>query len=173
MRQLSSPDYNRVVEGWISRGATGAKTTKIAPTDDVSGGKFSLNVEFAATSYAQIMQERLMVFKPAIIGRLDRLSFSEGKRFNPFMINATSYSENVRIKLPAGFAVDEIPEATKLETPFGKYDASYEVNGEHIVFTRSLKLNRYMVPAENYASIRDFFGRMHAAEQAPVVLIKK
>lgn len=173
MRRLSSSDYNRVVESWISRGASGAKTTKISPTDDVSGGKFSLSLEFAAAAYAQIMQERLMVFKPAIIGRLDRVSFSEGKRFNPFMINATSYSENVRIKLPVGFAVDELPEATKLETPFGKYDASYEVTGEHIVFKRSLKLNRYTVPAENYASIRDFFGRMHAAEQAPVVLIKK
>ena len=173
LRQLSAPDYNRMIEGWISRGASGAKTTKIAPTDDVGGGKFSLNVEFAANSYAQIMQERLMVFRPAIIGRLDRLSFTEGKRFNPYMINATSYSESVKIKLPAGFSVDEMPEATKLEAPFGKYNASYELSGEHIVFTRSLKLNRHTVPAENYASIRDFFGRMHAAEQSPVVLIKK
>lgn len=173
LRQLSAADYNRLIEGWISRGASGAKATKIAPADDASNGKFSLNVEFAAPSYAQIMQDRLMVFKPAIIGRLDRLSFSEGRRFNPFMIDATSYTENVMIKLPAGFAVDEVPEPTKLETQFGKYDATYEVKDDHILFKRSLKLNRSTVPADNYSSIRDFFGRMHAAEQAPVVLIRK
>ncbi len=173
MRLLSVPDYNRMIEGWISRGATGAKAMKVSPTDDVGAGKFNLNVDFSAPAYAQIMQERLMVFKPAIVGRLDRLSFTEGKRFNPYNIDPTSYTENVKIKLPAGFTVDEIPESTKLETPFGKYDASYEIVGEQVVFTRSLKLNRYTVAAENYGSIRDFFGRVQAAEQAPVVLIKK
>jgi hypothetical protein len=173
LRRMSSPDYNRMVEGWIGRGASGAKATKITPSDDVSGGKFNLNVEFAAPGYAQIMQERLMVFKPAIIGRLDRLSFTEGKRFHPFMIDATSYTENVKIKLPPGFAVDEMPEPTKIEMPFGKYDATYEVKEDHILFSRTLKLNRYTVPAENYSIIRDFFGKLHAAEQSPVVLIRK
>jgi hypothetical protein len=173
LRGLSAPEYTRMIEGWISRGASGAKTTKISPKDDIGAGKFSLNVEFAAPGYAQIMQEKLMVFKPAIIGRLERLRFSEGKRFNPYMIDSTSYSENVKIKLPVGFAVDEIPDPVKLETPFGRYDAAYEVSSDQVVFTRSLKLNRYTVAAENYGSIRDFFGRVQAAEQAPVVLIKK
>ena len=173
LRRLSAPDYNRLIENWISRGASGAKATKISPADDIGAGKFSLNVEFAAPGYAQIMQEKLMVFKPAIIGRLERMRFSEGKRFNPYTIDSTAYSENVKIKLPAGFAVDEIPDAVKLETPFGRYDAAYEVSGDHVVFTRSLKLNRYTVPAANYGSIRDFFGRVQAAEQAPVVLIRK
>jgi hypothetical protein len=173
LRKLSAPDYNRMIEGWISRGASGAKTTRIAPADDLGGGKFSLNVDFAAPGYAQIMQERLMVFKPAIIGRLERLSFSEGKRFNPYEITSTAYTENVKIKIPVGFAVDEMPDAVKLETPFGKYDASYTATGDNVIFTRTLKLNRYTVPADKYASIRDFFGRVQAAEQAPVVLIKK
>lgn len=173
LRKLSSPDYNRLIEAWISRGASGAKAMKIAPADEPGAGKFSLNVEFAAPGYAQIMQDRLMVFKPTIIGRLDQLSFTEGKRFNPYRVNSTAYSESVRIKLPDGFTVDEVPDTVKLETPFGTYDATYEVKGEHIVFTRSLKLNRYEVPAENYGSIRDFFGRVHAAEQSPVVLIRK
>ena len=173
LRQLSAPDYNRMIESWISRGASGAKATKIASNDEAAAGKFHLNVDFAAPGYAQIMQEKLMVFKPAIVGRLDRLSFTDGKRFNPFMIDSTAYTESVKIKLPVGFTVDEIPDAVKLETPFGKYDASYTNNGDNVVFTRSLKLNRYTVAAENYGSIRDFFGRVQAAEQSPVVLIKK
>ena len=173
LRELSAPDYKRMIEGWISHGASGARTTKVAPTDDVGAGKFNLNVEFAAPLYAQIMQDRLMVFKPAIIGRLERLSFSEGKRFAPYQIDSTAYTENVKIKLPAGFTVDELPDPVKLETPFGKYNVAYEVGPDHVMFTRSLTLNRYTVPAENYGSIRDFFGRVQAAEQAPVVLIRK
>ena len=173
MKELSSTDYNRVIERWISRGATGAKTTKIAPADDHEQGKFDLTVEFTANSYAQLMQQRLMVFRPAIVGRLDRLSFGDGKRTNPYSIDASAYSERVRIKLPDGFEVDEVPEAVKLESEFGTYDVSYEVEGTHLIFTRSLTLNRAMIPADKYDSVKAFFGKVHGAEQAPVVLLRK
>lgn len=173
LRSLSAPDYNTMVENWISRGAVGAKTTKITPKDNHSEGNFDLNVEFSASSYAQIMQGRLMVFKPAVIGRLERLRFTEGARSHPYVIDATTYSESVQIKLPAGFAVDEVPDAAKLETPFGKYSAEYVVSGDSLVFKRSLTLNRATIPAANYDSVKSFFGSVHAAEQAPVVLIKK
>jgi transglutaminase-like putative cysteine protease len=173
MRGLSVADYNTMIERWISRGASGAKTTKIAPADNHLEGKFNLDVDFSAGAYAQLMQDKLMVFKPAIIGRLERLSFNDGKRMNPYMMDAVSYSENVKIKLPSGFIVDEIPEATQLETPFGKYSASYVVNGEYLVFSRSLRLNRTTVPADKYDTVRNFFGRVHSAEQSPVVLMRK
>src|SRR5207237_1248318 len=45
-RSLSVTDYNRVIEGWISRGASGAKATKIAPTDGADGN-FNLDVDFS------------------------------------------------------------------------------------------------------------------------------
>jgi hypothetical protein len=173
MRGLSVADYNRKIEGWISRGVSGAKTTKIVPKDNSLDGNFDLDVEFSANSYAQIMQNRLMVFKPAVIGRLDRLSFSEGKRMHPYMVDSTSYAERVNIKLPQGFVVDEVPDATSLETAFGKYSANYEVKGEYLIFTRELKLNRTSVPAEKYDMVRNFFGRVREAEQSPVVLLKK
>lgn len=173
MRGLSAADYNRMIEGWISRGATGAKTSKIVHRDNHQEGNFNLDVEFTARSYAQLMQDKLMVFKPAVIGRLERLSFTEGKRAHPFMINATAYSESVKIKLPEGFVVDEVPEATKIDAVFGKYDANYEISGEYLIFTRSLKLTRSQIPADKYDSVRSFFGRVHSAEQSPVVLMRK
>jgi hypothetical protein len=172
LRGQSSAEYNRRIEGWVSRSATGAKTTKITPTDNANGG-FNLDVEFSASRYAQIMQDRLMVFKPTVIGRLESMGFSEGKRMNPYMIDSRSYSEQVKVKLPQGFSVDEMPDATQVETAFGKYNASYEVKGEYLIFTRSLKLNRATVSADKYDSVRAFFGKVHAAEQAPVVLIRK
>ncbi len=172
VRGLSAVDYNRVIESWISRGATGAKASKIVHRDNDQEGHFNLDVEFTAKSYAQLMQDRLMVFKPAV-GRLDRLSFTEGKRAHPYMIDATTYSENVKIRLPEGFVVDEIPETTKIDTNFGKYDATYEVSGGYLIFNRSLTLTRSKIPADKYDTVRNFFGRVHSAEQSPVVLMRK
>lgn len=173
LRRLSSADYTNLIERWISRGASAAKTTKITPKDSHIEGLFDLNVEFSAPKYAQIMQNRLMVFKPAIIDRLSHVSVTEGKRTLPVQIGEAAYSESVKIKLPAGFVVDEMPDATRVETPFGIYNATYELNGDTIHFKRSMKLNRTVVAAKEYESVKNFFGRVNAAEQAPVVLIKK
>jgi hypothetical protein len=173
LRGLSAAQYSSLIENWIARGATGAKTSKIDPQDNHQSGDFTLDVEFTANSYAQIMQGRLMVFKPAIIGRLEQLSFTEGTRVHPYLIDATLYSETVKIKLPEGFDVDELPSGTKIETAFGKYDANYSVSGDLLTFTRSLKLNRSTIPADKYDTVRSFFGRVHAAEQSQVVLMKK
>ncbi|MEP6848920.1 MAG: DUF3857 domain-containing protein, partial [Acidobacteriota bacterium] len=96
-KRLSGPDYNSMIDNWVSRGASGAKTTKVAPNDDSTNGIFNLAVEFSANGYAQIMQDHLMVFKPAVIGRLENLSFSEGRRMNPYVIESRSYSEQVKI----------------------------------------------------------------------------
>jgi hypothetical protein len=120
-----------------------------------------------------LMQSRLMVFKPAIIGRLDRLSFSGETRFHPYLIDSTAYSETIRIKLPDGFEVDEMPEPTKLESSFGNYSVNYEVKEGHLLFTRSLTLKKTTVPADKYNSVSRFFAQIRAAEQSPVVLLKK
>ena len=173
LRRLSASDYNRAIEGWISRGASGARATKIATSDDSAEGHFNLDVDFSANSYAQIMQGKLMVFKPAVVGRLEKLSFTEGKRMHPYMIDAHAYSETVKVKLPMGFAVDEMPEPTKIETAFGQYTAAYEVKGDTLIFARSLKLNRATVPADKYDTVMTFFGNVRSAEQSPVVLIRK
>lgn len=173
LKGMSTTEYSKFIEGWISRGASGAKTTKIDPSDNHQEGTFALKVEFSAPSYAQVMRDKLMVFKPAIVGRLDRFSFSSDKRLNPFLIDSTAYTENVKIKLPEGFIVDEMPEPTSMETPFGTYSVKYRVEGDTLHFDRSLKLTRAEIPADKYQSVMDFFGRLHAAEQSPVVLIRK
>jgi hypothetical protein len=173
LRNLSAAEYNRAIENWIARGASGAKATRVTPKDESQEGRFDLSVEFDANSYAQLMQSRLMVFKPAIINRLERLSFSEGRRQHPFVIDASAYSETVKIKIPNGFTVDEMPEPAKLETLFGNYAVSYEVKDDYLIFNRSLKLNRMTIPADKYDSVRNFFGQVHSTDQAPVVLIKK
>jgi len=173
LRVLSSSDYDQFIHSWISRGITGADTSSLTTDDVINDGKFNRSLSFSAPSYAQIMQGKLMVFKPAVIGRLDRLSFSEDKRMNPFMIDSVSYQESVKIKLPAGFSVDEIPEAMDLKVDFGKYSASYEVSGDYLIFHRSLKMIRSEVPASKYDSIKAFFSKIHSAEKSPVVLIKK
>ncbi len=173
VRALSRPDYQKMIERWVTRGANGATISKIEPSDNNADGSFALNVEFTAPAYGQSMRGRMLVFKPAVVSRRESLPLTDASRKHPIMLEAQAYTETVRVKLPAGFAVDEMPDAAKLDAPFGNYSATYEVKDGQLIFTRSLVLRTMTIPADQYAQVRNFFGRMLAAEQAPVVLIKK
>ena len=172
-RQLSKPDYNDMIERWLTAGATAARLNKIEPSDDAGDGKFTLNVEFSATQYAQLMQDRLLVFKPAVVSRRESLSLTATQRKHPVVLRANAYSETVKVQLPAGFAVDEVPDAVKLETPFGSYTTSYEVVNGELIFKRQLSQRATTIPAAQYDVVRKFFERIRAAENAPVVLARK
>jgi len=109
-RNLSRPNYVQRVETRISRGATAAKLSKIEPTDRNTEGRFDLDLEFSATAYGQLMQERLLVFKPAVLARRESLFLTEAVRRHPIVLDAYAFAETVRMKLPAGFTVDELPD---------------------------------------------------------------
>jgi hypothetical protein len=172
-RGLSRPDFVKVIESWLTAGATGAKLTKIEPADNQADSSFALDVEFTVAAYGQLMQDRLLVFKPAIVSRLDGLSLTAAARKHPVVLQSRAYNETVHIKLPAGFDVDELPDAVKLETAFGSYTSTYEVKDGSLIFTRALVQRAATIPAERYADVRAYFERIRAAEQAPVVLARK
>jgi len=79
----------------------------------------------------------------------------------------------VVVKLPAGFQVDEMPDAIKLDTPFGSYSTSYTVKDGQLHFARSLLIKSATLPVSEYAKVRSFFAAISSAEQSPVVLAKK
>jgi hypothetical protein len=170
---LSRGDYTKVIESWAGQAAAGAKFTKIEPADNHAEGRFALDVEFTAERYGQSMQDRLLVFKPALVGRTGTAWLAEKSRKHPVVLASKALNETVRFKLPAGFDVDELPDAVKLDSEFGTYTASYEVKDGQLVFTRSLVQRAATVPVEKYTDVRSFFGRVRASEEAPVVLARK
>jgi len=172
-RLMSASDYNKMIESWLTRGATGAQLVKVTQNDKQATASFDLDVEFSAPGYGQLMQNRLLVFKPAIVGRRNGIFLTELTRGSPIMLDSNSLRETTTFSLPQGFVVDEMPDAVSIETPFGKYNTRYEVKDNKLVFTRSLITTRTMVPVEKYNSVKDFYSKILAAEQSPVVLLKK
>jgi hypothetical protein len=172
-RGLSKPDYLKLIERWITRGVSGSTVAKVEPTDNSAEGKFSLNVEFSAGRYAQVMQGRLLVFKPTMLARRDSIFLTDGARKHPVMLDSHAYTETARIRLPEGFVVDEMPNAAKMDTSFGSYSTSYEVKDGILQFTRTLVVRNATIPVADYEKVKRFFSIIYAAEQEPVVLAKK
>ena len=172
VRGQSAGDYKKTIEGWLTRGASGAQLINVQ-SNDKGVDSFDLDVDFKAANYGQLMQNRLLVFKPVIVGRRHSVYLTESKRTNPIELDSNMMNEKVIFNLPPGFSVDEVPDAVKLDTAFGKYVTSYEVKDGKLLFTRSMTTNRALIPANKYTLVKDFFSKIRDAEQAPVVLIRK
>lgn len=173
IRTLSATDFQKAIEGWLTRGATGAKLVSVKSKDDADRSAFDLDIDFSAPRYGQIMQGRLLVFKPVFVGRRNDIYLTENKRLSPVELDSHALAETATFTLPAGFAVDEMPDAVNLDTAFGKYSTKYEVKGDKLHFTRTLTIKRSSVPVEKYDTVKSFFAKMRDAEQAPVVLVRK
>ena len=172
-RSLSSSDYRKAIEGWLTRGATGAQLVNLSTKDKHAEAGFDLDVEFSIPNYGQLMQNRLLVFKPVIVGRRNGVALTEPKRTNPIELDAGAMRETVTYTLPAGFAVDEVPDPVTLDTKFGTYSTKVEAKEGKLIVTRSMTLNRATVTADKYDGVKEFFTKMLDAEQAPVVLVRK
>jgi hypothetical protein len=118
------------------------------------------------------MQNRLLVFKPVVVARREALALTAATRKHPVVLHANAYTETVRVQLPTGFVVDELPDAVKLQTAFGSYMTSYEVKNNELVFKRQLSQQATTIAAADYETVRKFFESIRAAENAPVVLAR-
>lgn len=172
-RSLSAGDYRKAIEGWLTRGATGAQLLTLSAKDKQAEAGFDLDVEFSVPRYGQLMQNRLLVFKPVIVGRRNAIALTEPKRTNPIELDSNAMRETVVYTLPAGFTVDEVPAPVNLDTKFGTYATKVETKEGKLVVTRSITMNRSIITADKYAGVKEFFTKMLDAEQAPVVLIRK
>ena len=171
--QHARPEYLKTVEQMVSRTVAGARVSKLEPSPGAKPGEFQVAIEFESPAYAQLMQGRLMMFRPTLLQSATYYDFSEAKRASPVVLDPESFSETVVAQLPAGFVLDELPDPVELKTPFGTYRSNCEVKDGVLTYTRSMEVRGMTVPAGSYGDLRKFFGSVYAAEQSPVVLAKK
>src|SRR5207237_1920732 len=105
--------------------------------------------------------------------RREHLILTEPARKYPIVLNSETVEDVVHVKLPAGFKVDEVPDNAKFSESFGRYEATFQVNGDDLVFTRQFEIRGTTIPASEYKRVREFFGKFWSVEQAAVVLVKK
>jgi hypothetical protein len=153
---------------------------EVKVSDEFDGG--SLRTVFNHYLRIKIFTERgresqsridIPYFKPAIVSRREALFLTAATRKYPMVLESRAFSETVRFKLPAGFEVDEMPDAIALDASFGSYMTTYEVKDGELFFTRKLAIRAGTIPANQYESVRTFYQKIRAAEQSPVVLARK
>ena len=168
-RTTSRTDYAKMIERWVGSSIPGSIASGIAVHDDAA--EFVLQGSFTSPTFAKSPQRGMLIFRAAMLSHTD-LRLTEKTRKYPIVLDADALDETVNIQLPADFRVDELPDPAHIDSPFGKYDATWTVTGDRLVFKRSFALPAQTVPVAGYAGLRKFLDTVSSSSESPVVLIK-
>ena len=115
----------------------------------------------------------LIIVKPGALALGAEYAFLAGERKLPVKLDADVYRDTVRIKLPEGYKIDEMPDPVRLESRYAVYQANWKADGGDLVFEQSTEVDDALVPAVQYTDLRAFFDKIGGSQMAPVVLIRK
>jgi transglutaminase-like putative cysteine protease len=171
--QHPAADFQQFVQRWVSRNAKDVTLSKVSVNDVLQKGQFALDLDFQAPRYAQVMQQRLLVFRPDVVGRWRNDYLQTEPRTTPVVLNGECYRQQIQVTLPPDFKIDEIPEGARFNAGFGSYASTYSLDGNKLVFTQQLDVKASTIPAERYSEVKTFFEHVAGAGQAPLVFVKQ
>lgn len=82
-------------------------------------------------------------------------------------------TDTVSYRLPAGFAPEFLPDPVRLESKFGRYEASLRVADGTLTYLRRMEMQRATFPPGAYGEFVEFCRKIAKADRTQVVLVKK
>ncbi|TGE07902.1 DUF3857 domain-containing protein [Hymenobacter fodinae] len=111
---------------------------------------------------------------PNLLSRWSALPATVGERRTPIWLdNAFTYTDTVRIHVPAGFRPESLPTPVQLTTAFGTYSSQLQpLPDGTLLYVRRLLMPRTRFAPSDYPAYREFRRKISAADKAQVVLVK-
>jgi transglutaminase-like putative cysteine protease len=132
----------------------------------------ALDYKFQAAGYAKTAGD-LLIVRPRVLGEKGSTILTGKARKYPIEFGeATLQTDTFDIALPAGYVVDELPQAVRVVCDYGTYKSDVEVKNNVLHFARSYEIKDLVVPTEKLAEVRDFFSQIAADEKSSAVLRK-
>ena len=168
----SATRAQRWAETWLAQSLGGATVSEASLSLDGGRGSCAWSVRFQAPRYAQVLSDRMLVLRPFFIGNGEREPCDGEKRTLPIRLAAEAYRESVTVRLPQGYAVEELPPPTRVESVFGRFEATAEVRDGVFHAVRSIEIPSARVEAGECGRLKSFFDRIRAAERVTFVVTR-
>jgi len=163
-------DLEQLVSNQLSEGFRGAIIQDKSTDNPLSPEHSTLTFTCAHPRFAQRLPGDSVVVKLDLLTRRHLPSFSESTRKSPIALNPIMVKDEIILKFGEGQKIDEIPAKISLESPYGTYQASFEIQQDALVMKRTVIINRSYVPAEDYTKLKQFFSEIVRADRTSVLL---
>jgi hypothetical protein len=116
----------------------------------------------------------LLMLRPRVLGSENLVTDHKKRNDVPINLDETMQEQDdYAIELPAGYAIDEVPEPVKLDLGFASYESSSVVKDNVLHYTRTFTVREVTLPADRYADVQKLANVIAADEQNNAVLKKQ
>ena len=95
----------------------------------------------------------------------------DDRNIDVFIRRSFSEIDDITYYIPQGYHIGSNPESVSLESRFGKYQVSIEVNDETITYHREFIIYKGTFPPSDYNELIDFISAVSKADRVKVLLV--
>ena len=141
---------------------------------DTQDSAITLSLDLSLPRYASVTGKRIF-FQPNAMERRTFVPPDVSVRLSPIKFTYPYYDvDSLYYSIPSQYSAESIPPDVFLVSSFGTFRSKTIALGDSaIIYTRSLEIRDYTIPAKNYAEYRKFFADIVKADRAQVVLVRK
>ena len=165
-----SQDRKRM-ESRLAKAGSGAEITSLDSSERADHLRLAL--EFRIPRYARSMGGTLLVLNANVLPASSSVHLAAGSRKYPVVLESEAIVETLRMRLPDGFEVDELPRPAEGTASFGAHSWSCVVNEGYLICRHSVTVKGATVPAERYEEARSFFAHADNAAERTLVLSRR
>lgn len=124
-------------------------------------------------NYATITGKRMFI-APNLFGTgTDKLQEDTARKYDYIVKDAYRYIDSAEIKIPAGYKPESMPKDVALDTKFGKYNCTFAVKNDKVIYSRLLEQYSGRFPAKEYNDAVKFYSQVFKADRSKIVLVKE
>jgi hypothetical protein len=126
----------------------------------------------SAERYAQNSGTLLLV-RPRVLGTMTVAIDWKDRKFPVHLGSPEHATDTYEIQLPEGYAVEDLPDPTRVDVGFASYTSKFEVAGSVVRYSREYTVRDPIIPLDKLVDLHKFEDRIGRDEAATIVLVKK
>jgi hypothetical protein len=171
----STPAERRTsAERLVARAAASAAVADVRVSDERAAGTLTTEIDLSVPRHAQVVGGSLLVVKPLLLPPPGFPDVACAGRRRPLdFAGAALTRDALRLAVPEGFVVDELPEPVAADGPLGSLRAEFRADGDRIVVERVVTWKEATVPPSECEAVRAFREQVERVAHARVVLARR
>lgn len=135
---------------------------------------FTENLTLSAVNYGTITNNKMMFVVNAFNPEFTTLRRMRNRK-NPFEVPRGYFNKDeIEIALPAGFAIESLPNKNELSSKFGVYKIEIiKKDALNLIYKRSFLLKKGLYTNTEYEEFRQFMEQISRYDNSKIVLAKK
>jgi tetratricopeptide (TPR) repeat protein len=159
---VSPEQRDQALQQALARYFGGAELSKLrVEVKRAVGAPLSLRYHFVAPRFARVDEGRLTLGPLTYPAQISRRYVTVGTRRSPLFVDSTELNRShVKLRLPAGWRVDDPLKDAKLPSPFGLFTRTEKQDGNAFQVEESYRLEMARIPVGQYEEFAGYAGQV-------------